>query len=153
VDTAREAIIRGNWFGQGPGEGVVKRIIPDSHTDFIFSVAAEEFGILFCMVLVVIFAFIVLRGLSHAFKEKDDFARFAVAGLVLQIGIQSMINIGVNLELMPAKGMTLPLISYGGSSMMAISVTAGFLLALTRHRPEKRAQERSFFRVGAVPAE
>jgi len=154
VDTAREAIIRGDWFGRGPGEGIVKRIIPDSHTDFIFSVAAEEFGIVFCMFLVAIFAFIVLRGLSHAFKEKDDFCRFAVAGLVLQIGMQSMINIGVNLELMPAKGMTLPLISYGGSSMMAICVTAGFLLALTRHRPEKRAQERSFFRVGSgVPAE
>ena len=154
VDTAREAIVRGNWFGQGPGEGIVKRILPDSHTDFIFSVAAEEFGILFCMLLVLLFAFIVLRGLNHAFKEKDDFVRFAVAGLVLQIGMQSMINIGVNLELMPAKGMTLPLISYGGSSMLAICVTAGFLLALTRHRPEKRAQERSFFRVNAgLPAE
>lgn len=153
VDTARDAIIRGDWFGQGPGEGIVKRIIPDSHTDFIFSVAAEEFGILFCMFLVAIFAFIVLRGLSHAFKERNDFTRFAVAGLVLQIGIQSMINIGVNLELMPAKGMTLPLISYGGSSMIAICITAGFILALTRHRPEKRAQERSLFRVAGVPAE
>ena len=154
VDTAREAIVRGNWFGQGPGEGIVKRVLPDSHTDFIFSVAAEEFGILFCMMLVLLFAFIVLRGLNHAFKEKDDFVRFAVAGLVLQLGMQSMINIGVNLQLMPAKGMTLPLISYGGSSMLAICVTAGFLLALTRHRPEKRAQERSFFRVNAgLPAE
>ncbi|MFD1746978.1 putative lipid II flippase FtsW [Rhizobium helianthi] len=154
VDTAREAIIRGDWFGQGPGEGIVKRILPDSHTDFIFSVAAEEFGIIFCMVLVAIFAFIVIRGLSHAYREKNDFNRFAVAGLVLQIGIQSMINIGVNLELMPAKGMTLPLISYGGSSMIAICITAGFVLALTRHRPEKRAQERSLFRVShGVPAE
>ncbi|MGF9691705.1 MULTISPECIES: putative lipid II flippase FtsW [unclassified Rhizobium] len=154
VDTAREAIIRGDWFGQGPGEGVVKRILPDSHTDFIFSVAAEEFGILFCMALVAVFAFIVVRGLSHAYRERNDFNRFAVAGLVLQIGIQSMINVGVNLELMPAKGMTLPLISYGGSSMIAIGVTAGFILALTRHRPEKRAQERSLFRVShGVPAE
>ncbi len=153
VDTARDAIVRGDWFGQGPGEGIVKRIIPDSHTDFIFSVAAEEFGILFCMLLVMIFAFIVLRGLSHSFKERNDFTRFAVAGLVLQIGIQSMINIGVNLELMPAKGMTLPLISYGGSSMIAVSVTAGFILALTRRRPEKRAQERSLFRIAGVPAE
>lgn len=154
VDTAREAIIRGNWFGQGPGEGVVKRIIPDSHTDFIFAVAAEEFGIIFCMLLVAIFAFIVLRGLFHSYRERDDFVRFAVAGLVLQLGMQSMINIGVNLELMPAKGMTLPLISYGGSSMMAISVTAGFILALTRHRPEQRARERSFFRAGnSVAAE
>ncbi|HLP68790.1 MAG TPA: putative lipid II flippase FtsW [Rhizobium sp.] len=154
VDTAREAIIRGDWFGQGPGEGLVKRIIPDSHTDFIFSVAAEEFGIVFCIVLVSIFAFLVLRGLNHAFKERNDFNRFAVAGLVLQIGVQSLINIGVNLELLPAKGMTLPLISYGGSSMIAICVTAGFILALTRRRPEKRAQERSLFRsVHGVPAE
>ncbi|MBV2185191.1 MAG: putative lipid II flippase FtsW [Rhizobium sp.] len=154
VDTARQAIIRGDWFGQGPGEGVVKRIIPDSHTDFIFSVAAEEFGIVFCMVLVSIFAFLVIRGLSHAFKERNDFNRFAVAGLVLLIGTQSMINIGVNLELLPAKGMTLPLISYGGSSMIAICITAGFILALTRRRPEKRAQERSLFRAAhGVPAE
>lgn len=154
VDTALQAIIRGDWFGQGPGEGIVKRIIPDSHTDFIFSVAAEEFGIVFCMVIVLIFAFLVMRGLSHAFRERNDFTRFAVAGLVLQIGIQSMINIGVNLQLLPAKGMTLPLISYGGSSMVAICVTAGFILALTRHRPEKRAVERSLFRSGmGVPAE
>ncbi len=154
IETAHEAIVRGGWFGQGPGEGIVKRILPDSHTDFVFSVAAEEFGIVFCMALVLIFSFIVLRGLNHAFKERNDFNRFAVAGLVLLIGIQSMINIGVNLELMPAKGMTLPLISYGGSSQVAICITAGFILALTRHRPEKRAQERSLFRVPhGVPAE
>ncbi|MFP5078176.1 putative lipid II flippase FtsW [Rhizobium sp. YIM 134829] len=154
VDTAREAIIRGDWLGQGPGEGIVKRIIPDSHTDFIFSVAAEEFGIIFCMVIVAIFSLLVMRGLRHALRERNDFTRFAVAGLVLQIGIQSLINVGVNLELLPAKGMTLPLISYGGSSMIAICVTAGFILALTRHRPEQRALERSLFRPGAaVPAE
>jgi cell division protein FtsW len=154
IDTAREAIIRGNWFGQGPGEGIVKRIIPDAHTDFIFSVAAEEFGIVFCIALVLLFTTLVLRGLSHAYREKNDFNRFAVAGLVLQMGIQSIINIGVNLELLPAKGMTLPLISYGGSSMVAICVTAGFILALTRHRPEKRAQDRSLFRVPhGMPAE
>ena len=154
IDTAREAIIRGDWFGQGPGEGIVKRIIPDAHTDFIFSVAAEEFGIVFCIALVTIFTVLVLRGLSHAYRERNDFNRFAVAGLVLQMGIQSIINIGVNLELLPAKGMTLPLISYGGSSMVAICVTAGFILALTRHRPEKRAQDRSLFRVPhGMPAE
>ncbi|MDQ0454793.1 putative lipid II flippase FtsW [Rhizobium paknamense] len=154
VDTAREAIIRGNWFGVGPGEGIVKRIIPDAHTDFIFSVAAEEFGIVFCLALVAIFAFLVIRGLSHAYRDRNDFNRFAVAGLVLQIGVQSMINIGVNLELLPAKGMTLPLISYGGSSMVAICVTAGFILALTRHRPEKRSQARRLFRsMQGVPAE
>ena len=142
VDTAREAIVRGDWLGQGPGEGTIKRILPDSHTDFIFSVAAEEFGILFCLALVLIFGFIVLRGLSHANRENDEFTRLAIAGLTLLIGLQSMIHIGVNLELLPAKGMTLPLISYGGSSMLAISVTAGFLLALTRRNPEKRATAR-----------
>ena len=154
VDTAKEAIVHGSWFGAGPGEGIVKRIIPDAHTDFIFSVAAEEFGVIFCMALVAVFAVLVLRGLKHAYNEKNDFNRFAVAGLVLQIGIQSIINVGVNLQLLPAKGMTLPLISYGGSSMTAIAVTAGFILALTRHRPEKRAQERSLFRVTqGLPAE
>ena len=154
VDTAHEAILRGGWFGMGPGEGTVKRILPDSHTDFVFSVAAEEFGILFCMALLALYIFIVMRGFHHALKDRDNFTRFAVAGLVLQIGLQSIINIGVNLELLPAKGMTLPLISYGGSSQIAICVTAGFILALTRQRPEKRASERSLFRSGyGVPAE
>ncbi|MEP2979705.1 MAG: putative lipid II flippase FtsW [Lentilitoribacter sp.] len=142
VDTAREAIIRGDWFGRGPGEGTIKRILPDSHTDFIFSVAAEEFGILFCIALVSIFAFVVLRTLLHAARETDEFTRLAVSGLALLIGAQSMINIGVNLELLPAKGMTLPFISYGGSSMLAIAITVGFILALTRHRPEKRARNK-----------
>jgi cell division protein FtsW len=142
VDTAREAIISGNWFGMGPGEGTIKRIIPDSHADFIFAVAAEEFGIIFCIALVAIFAFIVLRTLLHAARETDEFIRLAVSGLALLIGAQAMINIGVNLELLPAKGMTLPLISYGGSSMLAIAITVGFILALTRHRPEKRARNK-----------
>ncbi len=108
VDTGREAIIRGGWLGQGPGEGTVKRILPDSHTDFVFSVAAEEFGIVVCFVIVALFAFIVLRGLMFAMRERDDFTRLAVSGLVTLFGFQSMINIGVNLQLLPAKGMTLP---------------------------------------------
>ncbi|MGN6551319.1 MAG: putative lipid II flippase FtsW [Pararhizobium sp.] len=154
VDTAREAIMHGSWWGQGPGEGTIKRILPDSHTDFVFSVAAEEFGIIFCMALVLLFAFIVIRGFSQANRDRDDFGRLAISGLVLQIGLQSMINICVNLRLMPAKGMTLPFISYGGSSMCAIALTAGLLLALTRRRPETRSRGRSFFRSGAsVPAE
>jgi cell division protein FtsW len=154
VDTAREAIIRGDWLGQGPGEGTIKQILPDSHTDFIFSVAAEEFGILFCIALVMLFAFIVMRGLKHASREGDEFTRLAIAGLTMLIGLQSMIHIGVNLELMPAKGMTLPLISYGGSSMLAISITAGFLLALTRRNPEKRATGRqSRYRIAPAMAE
>jgi cell division protein FtsW len=154
VETAREAIVRGDWFGQGPGEGTIKRVLPDSHTDFIFAVAAEEFGIIFCMFLVLVFAFIVMRGLSFASREKDEFTRLAVGGLTLLIGLQSLINIAVNLRLMPAKGMTLPFISYGGSSMFAIAITVGFLLALMRRRPEKRMPERTFFQVTPrVPAE
>ena len=138
VDMGREAMINGDWLGLGPGEGVIKKIIPDAHADFVFSVAGEEFGILLCIAIMLIFAFIVLRGLHAALKEQDDFTRFAVAGLVVVFGFQSVINMGVNLQLMPAKGMTLPFISYGGSSLIAIAVSMGMVLALTRKRPEKR---------------
>ena len=136
TDTAREAILRGGWFGQGPGEGTIKRILPDSHTDFAFSVIGEEFGILACMLLAAIFCFIVLRGLHVATSQRDPFGRLAISGLVLLFGLQSIINMAVNLQLMPAKGMTLPFISYGGSSMMAIALSAGFVLALTRRKAE-----------------
>lgn len=138
VDMGREAILRGGWFGQGPGEGIVKRSIPDSHTDFIFSVAAEEYGIILCMIIMALFAFIVIRGLSIALRERDAFTRLAVSGIVILFGFQSIINMAVNLHLMPAKGMTLPFISYGGSSLVAIAITMGILLALTRRRPEAR---------------
>lgn len=140
TDTAREAIMRGGWFGQGAGEGTVKRILPDSHTDFAYSVIAEEFGIIACMMLTAIFCFIVVRGLSSAFQQRDTFSRLAISGLVMLFGMQSIINMAVNLQLMPAKGMTLPFISYGGSSMMAVAVTAGFILALTRKRPQNSLQ-------------
>ncbi|MGI9352273.1 MAG: putative lipid II flippase FtsW [Rhizobiaceae bacterium] len=138
VDTGIEAIYNGGWLGQGPGEGTVKNILPDSHTDFSFAVAAEEFGIIACMLLVGIYAFIVLRGLSKSMNERDSYVRMAAAGLVLLFGFQSLINIGVNLKLLPAKGMTLPFISYGGSSMLAIAIGMGFMLALTRTRAESR---------------
>jgi cell division protein FtsW len=138
VDSGREAIISGGWFGQGPGEGTIKRIIPDSHTDFIFSVAAEEYGIILCILIMLLFAFIVIRGLVVAMKERDAFTRLAISGIVILFGFQSIINMAVNLHLMPAKGMTLPFISYGGSSLVAIAVTMGFLLALTRQNPERR---------------
>jgi cell division protein FtsW len=139
TDTAREAIMRGGWLGQGPGEGTVKRMLPDSHTDFAFAVIAEEFGIITCMALAAIFAFIVIRGLTVAAQQRDAFNRLAISGLVLLFGLQSIINMAVNLQLMPAKGMTLPFISYGGSSMLAIATSAGFILALTRRRPENRS--------------
>ena len=138
VETAREAIINGGWLGQGPGEGTVKKIIPDSHADFPLAVAAEEFGILACLLLVALFAFIVVRGLRHALHEKDAYVRHAASGLVILFGIQSIINMMVNLQLIPAKGMTLPFISYGGSSLLSMTLAMGFVLALTRKRPESR---------------
>jgi cell division protein FtsW len=135
VDTAVESFIRGGWFGQGPGEGTMKRILPDSHADFVFAVAAEEFGIVLCLVLVALFAFIVIRALYKAMRNEDPFARFATAGLAILFGTQSAINMSVNLALIPAKGMTLPFISYGGSSMISLAYGMGMLLAFTRERP------------------
>lgn len=135
VDMAMESFTHGGWFGQGPGEGTVKRILPDSHTDFVFAVAAEEFGIVLCLALLALFAFIVIRALARAYSSEDLFARFAAAGLAIMFGIQAAINMAVNLHLMPAKGMTLPFISYGGSSMISLAYGVGMLLALTRQRP------------------
>src|SRR5262245_42971853 len=135
VDTAVESFVRGGWLGRGPGEGTVKRVLPDSHADFVFAVAAEEFGIVLCLVLVALFAFIVLRALTNAMRNPDPFARFATAGLAILFGTQSAINMAVNLALVPAKGMTLPFISYGGSSMISLAYGTGMLLALMRDRP------------------
>ena len=135
VDMAVESFMRGSWFGRGPGEGTVKRILPDSHADFVFAVGAEEFGIVLCLILVALFAFIVVRALASAMRNDDAFARFATAGLAMLFGMQSAINMAVNLALIPAKGMTLPFISYGGSSMISLAYGMGMLLALTRERP------------------
>ncbi len=135
IDQAMESFLRGGWFGRGPGEGTVKRILPESHTDFVFAVAAEEFGIVLCLVLVTLFAFIVLRALCRAARTEDPFRRFAAAGLAILFGLQSAINMAVNMHLMPAKGMTLPFISYGGSSMISLAWGMGMLLAVTRERP------------------
>jgi cell division protein FtsW len=144
IDKALASIMRGGWFGQGPGEGIIKRVIPDAHTDFIFAVAAEEFGILVCIALVAVIAVVVFRGLSRSTRSDDPFVRLAGAGLVVLFGVQSSINMAVNLNLMPAKGMTLPFISYGGSSMIAVAFGMGVLLALTRSRAQPRTI-RSFF--------
>ncbi|MCZ8042172.1 MAG: putative peptidoglycan glycosyltransferase FtsW [Bosea sp. (in: a-proteobacteria)] len=135
IDTALESFAQGGWLGKGPGEGTVKRILPDAHTDFIFAVTAEEFGIVVCILLVMLFALIVLRALFVAQKAEDPFIRLAVTGLALLFGIQAAINMMVNLHMMPAKGMTLPFISYGGSSLISLAIGTGFLLALTRKRP------------------
>ena len=138
VDTAMESFISGGWLGKGPGEGTLKRILPDSHTDFIFAVTGEEFGVLFCIGIVLLFAFIVLRVLWLASKNEDPFCRFAASGLVMLFGLQSAINMAVNVHLMPAKGMTLPFISYGGSSLISLALAMGFLIAVTRRRPKSQ---------------
>ena len=135
VDTALQSILSGGWLGRGPGEGVYKRILPDAHTDFVFAVIGEEFGMIACMALIVFFGFIVLRGLRLASRNQDPFCRFTAAGMTIMFGVQSWINMAVNLRAMPAKGMTLPFISYGGSSLLALGLGMGFLLATTRKRP------------------
>src|SRR6185503_8716605 len=135
IDIATESFMRGGWFGKGPGEGTVKRLLPESHTDFVFAVAAEEFGVILCLALVALFAFIVVRMLLRAMRNDDPFTRFAAAGLTILFAMQSAINMAVNLHLIPAKGMTLPFISYGGSSMISLGYAMGMLLALTREQP------------------
>jgi cell division protein FtsW len=135
VDTAMESFQQGGLLGKGPGEGTVKRILPDAHTDFIFAVTGEEFGVVVGLLVVGAFAMLVLRSFWLASRLSDPFARFASAGLAMLIGTQALINLMVNLHLVPPKGMTLPFISYGGSSMLGLAILAGFLLAVTRKRP------------------
>lgn len=135
IDRASEAIRAGGLVGRGVGEGVMKRHVPDLHTDFIYSVGAEEFGLVLSLTMIGLYAFIVLRGMRKAMKLNDSFEQTAAAGLFMLVGLQACINVAVNLNLIPTKGMTLPFISYGGSSMMAMGLTMGFALALTRRRP------------------
>jgi cell division protein FtsW len=137
IEHAIEAIRNGAWIGQGPGEGTIKHILADSHTDFVFAVAGEEFGVIVCIMIAATFAFVVLRALAFAFTEEDGFKRLAVAGLAMNFAFQAMINMSVNLNLMPPKGMTLPFVSYGGSSLTAVAIGMGMLLALSRKRPDQ----------------
>ena len=132
VNTAMDAFTAGGFFGRGPGEGVVKRILPDAHTDFIFAVIGEEFGLIACLIIVMVFAFVVMRGFLKVMREEDPFLFLASAGLTLLFGLQAIINICVNIQLMPAKGMTLPFVSYGGSSLLSMAMTMGMLLCFTR---------------------
>jgi cell division protein FtsW len=134
VRRSLEAFIAGGMWGKGPGEGTVKDYLPDAHADFVFAVAGEEFGLIACVFIVGIFAFIVLRGLSRLLQEQDQFILLAATGLLLQFGLQAIINLGSELRLIPTKGMTLPFLSYGVSSMMALALGMGMLLALTRRR-------------------
>ena len=134
VDRALDAFVNGGLFGTGPGEGTIKMSIPDAHADFIFAVAGEELGLLWCLFIVAIFAFIVLRGLWRLKGENNLFIVLAVSGLLIEFGLQAVINLSSTLHLMPAKGMTLPFISYGGSSLWALAISMGMLLGLTRKR-------------------
>lgn len=137
AERALESLLEGGWFGKGPGEGIAKRYLPDAHADFVFAAGASEFGILFSLMLVGLIAFIVLRGLSLAQHQQSLFNRLAASALAVQFGVQSTINLTVNLNLIPPKGMTLPFVSYGGTSMIAVALGMGLLLALTRRKPEE----------------
>ena len=134
VTQALQAFRNGGLFGRGPGEGRIKEMLPDAHADFIFAVAGEEFGLMACLVVVGLFAFVVLRGFSRVLRDNDLFVLLAVAGLLTQFGLQAIINMASTIHLMPPKGMTLPFISYGGSSTVAVAYAMGMVLALTRQR-------------------
>jgi cell division protein FtsW len=136
VGRAVQSFSEGGLFGRGPGEGTIKSILPDAHTDFIFAVIGEEYGVIACIALLGVFAFILLKALRRASHEPKGPDRLAIQGLAISFSLQALINMGVNIGLIPPKGMTLPFISAGGSSMLALSITAGMLLALTRWRPD-----------------
>ena len=132
IKTAMEAFKSGGFLGRGPAEGVVKKILPDAHTDFIFAVIAEEYGILICLAVVALFAVFIVRGLLLVMKDKNPFILYAVTGLMTQFGVQAFVNISSALGMIPTKGMTLPFISYGGSSLVSLGLAAGMILGLTR---------------------
>ena len=134
VTRSLEAFMNGGLWGKGPGEGTVKEFLPDAHADFVFAVAGEELGVIVCLLIVAIFAFIVLRGFSRLLQENNLFIVLAATGLFVQFGLQAVINMASTLHLMPTKGMTLPFISYGGSSLLALGLGMGMALALTRRR-------------------
>jgi len=141
VNQSLEAFQNGGLFGVGPGEGRVKETLPDAHADFIFAVAGEEFGALACLLIVALFAFVVLRGFARLLQESNLFVLLAATGLLAQFGLQAMINMASTLHLTPTKGMTLPFISYGGSSLLALALGMGMLLALTRRRVQTGDEE------------
>jgi len=132
VNTALEAFQNGALFGRGPGEGTVKAQLPDAHTDFVMAVCGEEFGLIVCVLILALFAFVTLRALSRASKETSLFITLAATGLGVQFGLQAAINMASTIQLIPAKGMTLPFISYGGSSALAMAICVGMMLSLTR---------------------
>jgi cell division protein FtsW len=141
ITVALEAFGHGGLFGRGPGEGRVKNVLPDAHADFVFAVAGEEFGMVVCLLILALFMFVVVRGLLKLLAENDLFVVLAAAGLLTQFGLQAFVNMASSLHLIPTKGMTLPFVSYGGSSVIAIAMGMGFLLALTRRRLHRHEEE------------
>jgi cell division protein FtsW len=148
---AVEAFRDAGWFGHGLGEGFTKSRLPDAHNDFVFAAVAEEMGIAACLFLILIYALIVWRALRGAFREHEAFVRLAAAGLIMIFGLQALINMAVNLNLLPAKGVTLPFVSYGRSSLFATAITLGMILALTRRSAFKFASQ-TFPALGGLPA-
>lgn len=138
VDRSLEAFANGGLFGTGPGGGQVKKQLPDAHADFIFAVAAEELGLIFTILLMGVYVFIVLRGFARLRNGNSVFAMLGGGGLLVMIGVQACIHMGSSTEILPAKGMTLPLISYGGSSLVAVGMTMGMILALTKGQGTRR---------------
>jgi len=137
VERSIDAFVNGSFFGQGPGNGVVKKFIPDAHTDFIFAVIGEEYGVLTCIMIVVLFVYLITRLIKFALDEENMFIYLSLFGLMMQFTIQVIVNMGASLRLLPAKGMTLPFISYGGSSMIAMSICFGLILAFTKRKYHK----------------
>ncbi len=140
VNTALEAFGNGGLLGRGPGEGRIKDVLPDAHADFVFAVMGEEFGLVVCTLVLGLFMFIVIRGLLRLLAEQDLFIVLAATGLVTSFGLQSFVNMASSLHLIPTKGMTLPFVSYGGSSVLAVAMGIGMLLALTRRRNRFEAE-------------
>ncbi len=134
INRSLEAFANGGLWGRGPGEGTIKYVLPDAHADFVFAVAGEEFGLVVCLAVVGLFAFVVMRGFSRLSQEGSLFVLLSAAGLLIQFGLQAVINMASTLHMMPTKGMTLPFLSYGGSSMLALGLGMGMMLALTRRR-------------------
>lgn len=142
---ALKAFAHGGLTGVGPGAGTIKYRIPEAHSDFVFAVAGEEFGLILCGVIAILFCALTVRLLLRAADQRDRFSQLAGAGLAVVTALQAFINMGVAVSLLPAKGMTLPFISYGGSSLFAVALTMGFALAVTRQRPQLGQREHSLF--------
>lgn len=143
VERSIDAFINGSFFGRGPGNGVVKKFIPDAHTDFVFSVIAEEFGIIACSFIILVFAYLITRIIKRAIEEEDLFVYLSLCGLMLQFTLQVIVNIGVSMAMLPTKGMTLPFISYGGSSIISMAFCFGLILSFTKKKYHKNPGDKA----------